>query len=37
MREVRRFEGKVSVGMEELPFDVSPANEGERIRKRHRQ
>ena len=33
MREVRRFEGKVSVGMEELPFDVSPANEGERIRK----
>ncbi len=33
MREKLKLEGKVSVGEEELPFDVSPAYEGERIRK----
>ncbi len=33
MREKLEFEGKVSVGDEEYPFDISPAHEGERIRK----
>jgi len=32
-RKKLEFEGKVSVGEEEFPFDISPAHEGERIRK----